>query len=408
MTDKKRRIIAQLDDRASDYSSTEHLSIFAATWNVNGKQVSSNDIKEWLLPTQADIYVIGLQEVVELNMTTVVLSSSSSDKQASCWTVLLEKALNDGSGSHNEGFSLVIEKHMVGICCFVFVRQKLLANVSDVRFSKVCTGPFGLLGNKGGIVVRMKYIDSPMCFLFTHFHAKRSHIEARNADFRAIHRTTNFTPHQLPYPTKNPTRTNSSDLYREIYQDIQLTVDMHDHIIWVGDLNYRITEDLEVLEVFELVDAGEWKTLRDKDQLNLERCKGTVFKGFEEGVVNFPPTYKYKPNTTIYAGRPGDGGKKIRGPAWCDRILWKSRKKESCKLITYTSTEVVPSDHRPVSALFKCEIRVVQDEKLQRAYQEVLASVEEYYKQNKTVMCGAFGCSLQTPFGSSYAPFPDL
>lgn len=381
MTHKQKRIIEQLEDRALEYSSTKPLSVFSGTWNVNGKEISSTDITEWLLPT-ADLYVIGLQEMVKLDITSVVLSSSSSDYHAANWTVMFGKALNaknaDGSGSKRENYSLLIEKHMVGIYCCVFVRDALLANVSDVRFSKVYTGGFGLLGNKGGIAVHIKYIDSPICFLFTHFHAKRSKIEARNSDYRCIYETTNFTSHRLPYPSKqgpmqSPENT-SSDLYRKIYEGVPLTVDMHDHIIWSGDLNYRIKDDLTVLEIFDAIDAGDWKSLRDKDQLNWERDSGKVFHGFEEGELAFPPTYKYKPNTTAYACRPGDE-KKIRAPAWCDRILWKSRRRESVELIHYNRGELIASDHRPVSASFQLEVRTIQDNKLRQVYQEVLVSV---------------------------------
>jgi phosphatidylinositol-bisphosphatase len=35
------------------------------------------------------------------------------------------------------------------------------------------------------------------------------------------------------------------------------------------------------------------------DQLNLERKEGRAFVGFEEGVINFAPTYKYQPGTDV-------------------------------------------------------------------------------------------------------------
>lgn len=40
---------------------------------------------------------------------------------------------------------------------------------------------------------------------------------------------------------------------------------------------------------------------------------------FEEGPLTFKPTYKYQPGTDLYEQRPD---KKLRAPAWCDRILW--------------------------------------------------------------------------------------
>jgi hypothetical protein len=38
--------------------------------------------------------------------------------------------------------------------------------------------------------------------------------------------------------------------------------------------------------------AGEVEELRAHDQLNIERFNERVFQGFEEGVIDFGPTYK--------------------------------------------------------------------------------------------------------------------
>jgi phosphatidylinositol-bisphosphatase len=47
-----------------------------------------------------------------------------------------------------------------------------------------------------------------------------------------------------------------------------------------------------------------------------------VFEGFLEGQLDFAPTYKYQPGTSVYDTRPD---KKVRCPAWCDRVLWRSK-----------------------------------------------------------------------------------
>ena len=43
-----------------------------------------------------------------------------------------------------------------------------------------------------------------------------------------------------------------------------------------------------------------------------------VFRGFEEGQVNFAPTYKYDLFCDDY-----DTSEKKRTPAWTDRVLWR-------------------------------------------------------------------------------------
>ena len=47
---------------------------------------------------------------------------------------------------------------------------------------------------------------------------------------------------------------------------------------------------------------------------------GRAFQSFQEGRVDFKPTYRYIPGSNQYDERP-DG--KLRCPAWCDRILWR-------------------------------------------------------------------------------------
>ena len=43
-----------------------------------------------------------------------------------------------------------------------------------------------------------------------------------------------------------------------------------------------------------------------------------VFKGFNEGPINFAPTYKYDLFSDDY-----DTSEKMRTPAWTDRVLWR-------------------------------------------------------------------------------------
>ena len=87
--------------------------------------------------------------------------------------------------------------------------------------------------------------------------------------------------------------------------------------------------------------------------------RGNVFQGFTEGILNFPPTYKYQPGTDVYETRPE---KKLRAPAWCDRVLWRCERIGMVKLRTYRSAPLDPSDHKPVSALFECELRSIVEE----------------------------------------------
>ena len=95
------------------------MKLWLGTWNVNGKKIDEN-INIWLTgagtgkPTgmlfpnahfSADIYGVGLEEMVDLTATTVVLESQSQ-KRAAVWVEMVEKALNRTAKSEVSTFSL--------------------------------------------------------------------------------------------------------------------------------------------------------------------------------------------------------------------------------------------------------------------------------------------------------------
>ena len=54
--------------------------------------------------------------------------------------------------------------------------------------------------------------------------------------------------------------------------------------------------------------------------MHREILKGTIFQGFEEGKINFNPTYKHAANSCEYTYSLDDK-KNPRIPSWTDRIL---------------------------------------------------------------------------------------
>jgi hypothetical protein len=74
------------------------------------------------------------------------------------------------------------------------------------------------------------------------------------------------------------------------------------------------------------------------------------FSSYQEGPIEFKPTYKFDIRTQDY-----DTSKKQRVPAWCDRILWKRGPK--IKQLYYNSCPLIDfADHRPVVAHFQVNV----------------------------------------------------
>ncbi|VDN04548.1 unnamed protein product [Thelazia callipaeda] len=137
-----------------------------------------------------------------------------------------------------------------------------------------------------------------------------------------------------------------------------------DCVFWFGDLNFRLRsrKQLDALsspkkEQKYTVDSYFDQLLID-DELTLERCKGmftiycflgTIFEGFSEAYINFPPTHKFVLGTNDYVSN--------RIPSYTDRILYHESESDRIKPIKYDCLwEENSSDHKPVFGLFTMRV----------------------------------------------------
>ncbi|CAH9133616.1 unnamed protein product [Cuscuta epithymum] len=235
-------------------------------------------------------------------------------------------------------YNLIASKQMVGIFLSIWARKELVPHIAHLRVSCVGTGIMGYLGNKGCISISMSVHKTSFCFVCCHLSSgeKGGDELRRNSDVAEILRNTQF-----PRICKIPDH------------PFPLNIIDHDRIIWMGDLNYRISLSYE--ETRSMLEDNDWDFLLEKDQLNMERKAGRVFRGWKEGKILFAPTYKYTLNSDLYAGETITSKKKRRTPAWCDRILWHGNGMEQ---ISYIRGESRFSDHRPVCAIFSVDVEM--------------------------------------------------
>lgn len=136
----------------------------------------------------------------------------------------------------------------------------------------------------------------------------------------------------------------------------------HDAVFWLGDLNYRINASPEDVALW--IEDRDWESLRNADQLREQMHKCDAFRGFYEGKLAFPPTYKLDRFANRYSR--DDTGALKRTPAYTDRILWRCglpdaspHARPDLKLMQYDSEpDCLSSDHRPVRAVFSMTFRV--------------------------------------------------
>lgn len=133
-------------------------------------------------------------------------------------------------------------------------------------------------------------------------------------------------------------------------------------------MNYRIDHRRDAIAA--AVRANDLESLLGHDQLlrEIKFNRGFRFRGFSEGPLAFAPTYKYDRRSTEY-----DSSEKRRSPAWCDRVLWRSRVAARVNQLHYRRYEANVSDHRPISAAFTMTIKSMRHEVREKVKAEVEA-----------------------------------
>jgi hypothetical protein len=354
----------------NDHSDTQKYKVFVSTWNIGGIAPDEGLNIEDLLETCSksfDIFVFGFQEIVPLKASNVLGSEDS--KISTKWNSIIREALNKRTHNncckdienddHNieedlkknfchenpgqqckapQDFQCIISKQMVGILISVWVRSDLSPFIRHPNVSCVGCGIMGCLGNKGSVSVRFMLHETSFCFVCTHLASggKEGDEKHRNSNVAEIFSRTSFP------------RGSLMELPRKILD--------HDHVILLGDLNYRISLPEETTRL--LVEKRDWDSLLENDQLKMELESGHMLKGWNEGTIKFAPTYKYFLNSDEYYGCCYHGKKKAakkRSPAWCDRVIWFGN---GLKQIEYARSESKLSDHRPVKALFIAEVKI--------------------------------------------------
>jgi hypothetical protein len=172
-------------------------------------------------------------------------------------------------------------------------------------------------------------------------------------------------------------------------------------------MNYRI--ELRREAAISAVRNGDFAFLRQHDQLlrEMRNNRGFRLRGFHEGLLNFAPTYKYDPYSDEY-----DSSEKRRVPAWCDRILWRSRTFTGSSLSSPHSTSPIDttssgngrvkqlhyqrydsvniSDHRPVSAAFRVTVKKVDVEERKRSKRIVEVAWQDEVERRVKVLRGFY------------------
>ncbi|KAF8065021.1 DNase I-like protein [Lyophyllum atratum] len=302
--------------------------------------------------TDPDVFVLGFQE---LDLSTEALLYGTGTAREDTWCVAVFAAL----GEKGTLYTKLASKQLVGMLIVVLVKKTLVSCFTDVRTSAAGAGIMGLMGNKGGIAVRITFTPpshgvtstGPTTFTFVNAHlaAFDEMLEKRNADFQDLSKRLNFESEIVDTPGLSP-------LLISAYET--------DVLFWMGgksDLNYRV--DLPDADVRGVLASSQWEgrfeTLLRYDQLTKVMHDGRAFTGFMEHPMSHPPTYRFSHG--ILTDELGYDIK--RKPAWTDRILYMAAPSISLNQLSYTShPHITMSDHRPVAADFVIDVDLYNKE----------------------------------------------
>lgn len=293
-----------------------------------------------------DMYVLGLQEIVDITSATEALRPYTDPSVAKKWKASLEGALP-------KGYQLVSEQQLIGLWLVIYASPEVLPQIKNVSTTSVGTGLMGYMGNKGAVTTRIVLGETTrLVFINSHLAAgaDKASLDRRNWDAAQVESRTRFDPIVDSLGSSQATGEGLGD---------------EEFAFWFGDLNYRLegmdgddvrrlltihTKDMDHdddgrpstsgdsgysskasaeedrMPVPPELDPASLQTtiasLMPHDELHQQMKKGAAFHdGWEEGPVRFLPSYKYD------IGKVGvfDSSEKRRCPSWCDRILYRTR-----------------------------------------------------------------------------------
>ncbi|XP_064638229.1 phosphatidylinositol 3,4,5-trisphosphate 5-phosphatase 2-like isoform X2 [Lineus longissimus] len=359
------QLIHQMKNIHAPADQIDAITVFIGTWNMGDEQPGYN-INSWLKCSGTgrpldkslsavphDVYVIGTQE------------SSLTEKE---WTSKIRKTLQ---AIYEIDLHMIATTSLWGIRLIILTKMEHKNRISHVQTSFVRTGIANTLGNKGAVGVSFSFLATSLCFVCAHLTSGAEKNHRRNSNFRDITKGLSLGNKQL----------NLFDMTKQFH-----------HLFWLGDLNYRLDEKVDVI-LKKIQEKDYEHLLSNNDQLTKSKNASEAFQYFCEEPINFPPTYRYEKGTkSEYAWKKyKKTGLRINVPSWCDRVLWKSYPGTYVNSRAYgCNEEFMTSDHKPVFASFEIGIASqfiskepsLQDEDVEIIFESCEAELNTTSRQN--------------------------
>ena len=290
-----------------------------------------------------EFYILGFQEIVDLNSTNILINSN--DEKKNKIKKKLTEVLKGMKETENNPYQIIKELDLVGIYVIIFARAYSFKYIKNFDYQIVKSGFMGNLGNKGSCLLRFNINDSRIAIACNHLSAGQELYEARRAEITNI-LNTSFRK----YPNLH-------------FKD-------YDYYFFFGDLNSRTSLDITDSRIDNLVNNhsktlnGDFNDILIHDQFKQYQKESSLILQMDEAPIKFSPTYKYTIGSSEY-----DANKK-RIPSWTDRILFK--KFSETIPLAYNKCLLSLSDHQPVYGLYRIKTEEIDKSKKQMIMTEII------------------------------------
>ena len=114
-------------------------------------------------------YVVGLQEMVNLEVVGSIMCSKDVERMSQ-WETLIGNGLNSRSRDSSQSFQCIAKKVLFGCFIMLFARKDTFQQCSyrHIKTIKTKTGVKGMAANKGSAAVKFTYDDTSFMFLNCH------------------------------------------------------------------------------------------------------------------------------------------------------------------------------------------------------------------------------------------------
>lgn len=242
--------------RREEYTRPHRIRVKVGTWNVAACPGTDKDLASWFVDGKGidtalatldlnrnaaiegdtdgedgvhilgrdkiGLYVLGLQEVVDLNTASQYVSRvyAGDEGVTQKWKTALDTALPPG-------YKLVASEHMTGLLLLIYASPEVAPTISNVSTVSVGTGLLGYMGNKGAVVTRIILGESTrLVFVNCHLASgiEATYNERRIWDVGQILGRTRFKPVS----------------FAGVSEDYEEKIGDEDFTFWFGDLNFRL------------------------------------------------------------------------------------------------------------------------------------------------------------------------